>query len=319
MSPSPRACGEGRNHRAIGAVVVALWASACANHASAPISDQSKSLRQPDSEYREVVAGDTLYSIAWESGRDYKELAGWNNISPPYTIKQGQKIRLYPPKTTKSAARTAGQAAHTVQKGETLFSIAARYDVTVAEVADWNGLSAPYTIKPGQRLRVAASSERAVRIAEAKREHRKPVRKSEPDVVASTTPVTVTPKTASSFGSWIWPTEGSALARTNGGASKGIDIGGKPGQPIVAAAAGTVVYQGSGLRGYGQLIIIKHSTDFLSAYAHCNKIVVREGNVIKRGQKIAEMGSTGTDRVKLHFEIRHRGTPVNPLDYLPKK
>jgi len=87
----------------------------------------------------------------------------------------------------------------------------------------------------------------------------------------------------------------------------------------LAAAPGTVVYQGSGLRGYGQLIIVKHNTDFLSAYAHCDKIVVREGNVIKRGQKIAEMGSTGTDRVKLHFEIRYRGTPVDPLDYLPKR
>jgi lipoprotein NlpD len=109
------------------------------------------------------------------------------------------------------------------------------------------------------------------------------------------------------------------LSRFGTGGAKGVDIGGKPGQSVTAAAPGTVVYQGSGLRGYGQLIIVKHNTDFLSAYAHCDKIVVREGNVIKRGQKIAEMGSTGTDRVKLHFEIRYRGTPVDPLDYLPKR
>ena len=122
------------------------------------------------------------------------------------------------------------------------------------------------------------------------------------------------------FGSWAWPTEGKILARFNAkGPNKGIDIGGRKGQAIRAAARGTVVYQGSGLRGYGKLIIIKHNADFLSAYAHSDRIYVREGNVIKRGQKIAEMGSSGTNRVKLHFEIRRRGIPVNPLKYLPKK
>jgi lipoprotein NlpD len=120
--------------------------------------------------------------------------------------------------------------------------------------------------------------------------------------------------------SWMWPAQGELLERfTANGPNKGIDIAGKTGQPILAAEAGQVVYQGSGLRGYGQLIIIKHDDDFLSAYAHCDKIYVREGNVIKRGQKIADMGSTGTDRARLHFEVRYRGAPVDPLDYLPRK
>lgn len=118
----------------------------------------------------------------------------------------------------------------------------------------------------------------------------------------------------------MWPAQGALLERFSAnGPNKGIDIGGKTGQPILAAEAGQVVYQGSGLRGYGQLIIIKHDDDFLSAYAHCDKIYVKEGNVIKRGQKIADMGSSGTDRARLHFEVRYRGAPVDPLDYLPKK
>lgn len=119
---------------------------------------------------------------------------------------------------------------------------------------------------------------------------------------------------------WLWPTQGDLLERFSAnGPNKGIDIAGKKGQPIIAAETGQVVYQGSGLRGYGQLIIIKHNADFLSAYAHCDKIYVKEGNVIKRGQKIADMGSSGTDRAMLHFEVRYRGAPVDPLAYLPRK
>lgn len=109
------------------------------------------------------------------------------------------------------------------------------------------------------------------------------------------------------------------LKRFGSGGSKGINLAGSRGQPIRAANEGEVVYQGGGLRGYGQLIILKHSAEFLSAYAHCDRIYVKEGDVIKRGQKIAAMGSTGTDRPMLHFEIRYRGTPVDPLRYLPKK
>ncbi len=321
-----------RDHTTLGALVLMLVLAGCAHRAVAPVDEQGKSLRQPESEYREVIGGDTLYSIAWESGRDYRDLATWNGIAPPYTIKIGQKIRLYAPAVITAAtvtapataAKAADPGAHTVQKGETLFSIANRYDVAVPDLASWNGLTAPYALKPGQKLRASAPSERAAK-QERKHEDKKSARKTETVAVAPIARAAATtsnnPKVAAaSFGAWAWPADGSPQARTNAGsASKGIDIAGKAGQPIIAAAPGTVVYQGSGLRGYGQLIIIKHNTDFLSAYAHCDKIVVHEGNVIKRGQKIAEMGSTGTDRVKLHFEIRHRGTPVDPLDFLPKK
>jgi lipoprotein NlpD len=265
------------------------------------------------------VGGDTLYSIAWESGRDYRELASWNSIAPPYTIKPGQRIRLYPPSAATAAPSAAGPNSHVVQKGETLFSIATRYDVAVTDLATWNNIAPPYALKQGQSLRLATSKERPAAKIDNKRNGKKPAQKIPPTVAATKpAPIPVNIKNAS-IRDWTWPTAGNLLSRFSAGGAKGVDIGGKPGQPVLAAAPGTVVYQGSGLRGYGQLIIVKHNTDFLSAYAHCDKIVVREGNVIKRGQKIAEMGSTGTDRVKLHFEIRYRGTPVDPLDYLPKR
>ena len=295
--------------------------SACGVHSSVSVTDRSAPLRQPESEYREVVAGDTLYSIAWESGRDYRELASWNGIAPPYTIKPGQRIRLYPPSAESAAPSASPPNTHTVQKGETLFSIATRYDVAVSELAALNNIAPPYALKPGQTLKLAAAKERpAPAKTENKRNGKKPASKT-PPVAAAPAKQAAPPANAKSASvrDWGWPSDGNLLARFGSGGMKGVDIGGKLGQSVVAAAPGTVVYQGSGLRGYGQLIIVKHNTDFLSAYAHCDKIVVREGNVIKRGQKIAEMGSTGTDRVKLHFEIRYRGTPVDPLDYLPKR
>jgi lipoprotein NlpD len=120
-------------------------------------------------------------------------------------------------------------------------------------------------------------------------------------------------------GSWSWPADGQVLNRYTESDSKGVDIAGTRNAPVRAAANGRVVYQGSGLRGYGQLIIIKHNDEFLSAYAHNDRIHVKEGDAVKRGQKIADMGSTGTDRVKLHFEIRRQGVPVDPLKYLPSR
>jgi lipoprotein NlpD len=123
----------------------------------------------------------------------------------------------------------------------------------------------------------------------------------------------------SGSGAWIWPADGSVQNRYSESDTKGLDISGTRGAAVRAAASGRVVYQGSGLRGYGQLIIIKHNDEFLSAYAHNDRIYVKEGDVVKRGQKIADMGSTGTDRVKLHFEIRRQGVPIDPLRYLPKR
>ncbi len=235
--------------------------TACGTFPLPPVSEQGKVLRQPESEYRVVQPGDTLYSIAWESGRDYQDIARWNHISPPYLIQPGQRLRFFPAAGTTKTSRPEPRS----------------------------------PIRPDNQKKTVP--EKPEPIAPA---HRKPP--------------------AAGQLSWVWPTRGELLERYSAtGPNKGIDIAGKKGQPIFAAEAGQVVYQGGGLRGYGQLIIIKHNVDFLSAYAHCDKIYVKEGNVLKRGQKIADMGSTGADRAKLHFEVRYRGAPVDPQDYLPKK
>ena len=237
----------------------------------APVSEQGIPLRQPQSGYREVQVGDTLYSIAWESGRDYRDLARWNGIPPPYLIKPGQNLRLNPPPGT-------APTTHPVPK--------------------------PPSSSPGQQAAVEKLPNK---------------KKTSPEKTPATAKPLPPPGAAKPL-DWIWPADGPLLERYSAnGPNKGIDIAGRKGQPILAAAPGQVVYQGGGLRGYGQLIIIKHNADFLSAYAHCDKIYVKEGNVIKRGQKIADMGSSGTDQVKLHFEIRYHGAPVDPQDYLPKK
>jgi len=251
------------------AVILVLLASC--GFPLAPVSEHGVPLRQLEAGYREVRVGDTLYSIAWESGRDYRDLARWNRIAPPYLIKPGQKLRLFPP---------AG---------------------------------ADQTYRPELKPLPPTSNQRAT--AEKAPEKKKSAEEKPPSPAKQ-----YVAADAAKQLDWIWPTEGALLERYSAnGPNKGIDIAGRKGQPILAAAPGQVVYQGGGLRGYGQLIIIKHNADFLSAYAHCDRIYVKEGNVIKRGQKIADMGSSGADRAKLHFEVRYRGAPVDPQDYLPKK
>lgn len=250
------------------------------------IQEQSRALREPESPFRVVVVpGDTLYSIAWESGRDYRELAIWNKLAPPYTIKPGQQIRVLPPAETEKPEAPSKPVAQSKPAAKT----------TAAK-------SIPP--KPAAKPATPATKTSPAKPAAAKSK-----------TAAGKTPALASPKS----GDWAWPADGQVLNRYSESNSKGLDIGGSKGAPVRAAASGRVVYQGSGLRGYGQLIIIKHSDEFLSAYAHNDRIHVKEGDVVKRGQKIADMGSTGADRVKLHFEIRRQGTPIDPLKYLPKR
>ncbi|WP_250654755.1 peptidoglycan DD-metalloendopeptidase family protein [Alkalimarinus coralli] len=214
-----------------------------------------------------VTKGDTMYSIAWRYGRDYKELADANKIPPPYVIAIGQRIRL-----------------------------------------DLKG-SVP---KAKKKSRVATHKKTTPR--------KKPT-KSKPTVTAKkNTRVSTKSKTVKGV-NWHWPHLGQIIARysSTGNNNKGIDIAGNLGDSVFSAARGEVVYAGSGLLGYGKLIIINHNQHYLSAYAHNDQILVKEGQKIKQGQKIAEMGNTGTNRTKLHFEIRRDGKPVNPLNYLPKR
>ena len=232
-----------------------------------------------------------------------------------------------------SRAEQVTSGSHIVQRGETLYQIAFRYGWDWKALAANNNLRQPFTIYPGQRISLeqrAASVARAVTPTPTTRPSSSaPVRTTPtpvPAPVKSTAqkqPVTKkpapTPAPAALTG-WQWPAQGPLIARfqSNASLNKGIDIAGQLGQPIFSAANGTVVYAGRGLIGYGEMIIIKHDDDFLSAYAHNSRLLVKEGEQVRVGQKIAEMGSSGTDRVKLHFEIRRRGQPVDPLGYLPK-
>ena len=232
-------------------------------------------------------------------------------------------------------AQQVTSGSHVVQRGDTLYSIAFRYGWDWKQLAANNGLRQPFTIYPGQRLSLATS--RAPRTAMAARPPARPVTPAAapPKKPASATPVpaparppaapptpaaTPTTSTSAAVSGWQWPAQGPLIARfqSNDSLNKGIDIAGQLGQPVKSAAKGTVVYAGRGLLGYGDMIIVKHDETYLSAYAHNSRLLVEEGEQVKAGQTIAEMGSSGTDRVKLHFEIRRRGQPVDPLGYLPK-
>jgi len=198
---------------------------------------------------------------------------------------------------------TKGQ--HTVQKGETLYSIAFRYGYDFRELAKINDLGPDYALKPGQKLnlekKLKKSTPQPIKI----------VSKTKTKIVAPTS-VPATKVTA-----WQWPTKGKVVNRyASDKGSKGIDIAANLGAPVVATAGGKVVYSGSGLRGYGNLIIIKHTSEFLSAYAHNSKLLAKEGDWVKIGQKIALVGHSESKINKLHFEIRKSGKPVDPLVYL---
>ncbi|MCY0965580.1 peptidoglycan DD-metalloendopeptidase family protein [Parathalassolituus penaei] len=248
------------------------------------------------------------------------------------------------PSNERSASRNSGSAGNSadyyiVQKGDTLYSIAFRYGMNHLQLAASNGIYSPYTIYPGQKIDVRNGSSRSQTVATSTATsttyavpQTTPVTVSKPTPIVSnpvvvTRPIAVDSPAAPvdpapvSNGKWNWPSNGAILARfsTNEPVNKGIDLAGTMGEPVKAAAAGTVVYAGEGLRGYGNLVIIKHDDTFLSAYAHASRILVQEKDSIKAGQTIAETGSTGTDRVKLHFEIRKNGNPVDPLLYLPKR
>lgn len=211
---------------------------------------------------------------------------------------------------------------HRVERGDTLYSIAWRYGIDFQQLASANSISAPYLIYPGQEIDVSGTKRVVTAPAVARVE--KPSAAPATAVVAATRPAPARPAPApqpqtQALNDWVWPVNGRLIGRfsTRTPVNKGIDIAAPLGESVMAAAAGTVVYAGQGLRGYGNLVIVKHNDTYLSAYAHCSRILVNEQDVVKAGQKIAEIGSTGTDRVMLHFEIRQNGQPVDPLKYLP--
>ncbi len=236
-----------------------------------------------------VQKGDTLYSIALNFGFDYHELADLNGIRNPSVIHAGQEIRLFPAAALPGAVKLAAEPAVIDVKSQPQVS------------------KLPY-------------SERAVaQIEKMQAEPLKVVKIDPPQQVkpVSATDVVVGGEEDESV-QWAMPASGQVIAGFSETENrKGIEIAGKLGQAVSASAAGKVVYAGSGLRGYGNLVIIKHNGTYLSAYAHNSKILVKEGQMVARGQKIAEMGSSDASSVELHFEIRRLGKPVDPARYLP--
>lgn len=228
---------------------------------------------------------------------------------------------------------------HQVRPNDTLYSISWNYNQDYKQVAKWNGLAAPYVVKPGQWIRVVPPTRDAWGNLHPPLPKPRPTKtyqpKPTPKTVVKSKPIPEPAKTAvashpkqtspvvsrsTNMPDWIWPSKGKVIQTYNAKQPRrqGIDISATLGEQVLATSGGKVVYSGNGLRGYGNLIIIKHNAKYLSAYAHNQRRVVKEGDMVKKGQVIAYAGQTESDRVKLHFQIRIDGKPVDPLRYLPK-
>lgn len=307
----------------------------------------------------QVKPGDTLYSIAFRYGRDYRDLASDNGIAAPYNITVGQNIRLTPATATvlpasqtsvtdNSQAQSSVKSTvttnisnkadvaptkdkitgdfYTVKSGDSLMSISRKSGVSYSNLIRINHLQKPYGIYTGQRIYLKSNSS-SESLADRIPQKVVPVAGGNTQATANPTAVPASVATAPtkvvsgksravSGVSWMWPARGTVI-RNFSSTNKGIDIAGSRGQNVNAAASGQVVYSGNALRGYGNLIIINHDNEYLSAYAHNDMLLVKEGQRVKKGQVIAKMGSTDASRVMLHFEIRYRGNSVNPRKYLP--
>jgi len=209
-----------------------------------------------------------------------------------------------------------------VQRGDTLYGVAFRNGIDFRDLAAWNGIGAPYTIYPGQSLRLYPPGGKAVAATGTGSANTTAVRPARPVVTNPPRPVPTKPVAPTTSGvSWRWPADGAVIGRFAAGdaTKQGVDIAGTSGQPVRAAGDGVVVYSGGGLVGYGELVIIKHNEAWLSAYGHNRTRLVNEGQNVKAGQQIAEMGRSGASRDMLHFEIRYNGKPVDPQSYLPRR
>ena len=334
---------------------IALLLAACASNQPAPVVDMSMPSNSPaasaaapavaSGSYR-VVRGDTLYAIAFKHGLDYRDLAAWNGVAAPYKIFVGQELHLSAPARTEPA--TTAPVAVAAKSTESLPEPAPGAAVTtgisgrppVATTApafeDVPPQSAAPAPEPPKAVEPPVAAAPVPAIAPPKpTELQKPVSPPPAPVAAATPPskpapppkpseparADNAPELVSGGVAWRWPSEGKVIgAYVSGEPTKqGIDIGGKSGDPVRAAADGEVVYSGNGLIGYGELIIVKHNANFLSAYGHNRARLVKEGDKVKAGQAIAEMGASASSRDELHFEIRKNGKPVNPLEYLPAR
>ncbi|CAN0621315.1 Lipoprotein NlpD/LppB homolog [Burkholderia multivorans] len=277
--------------RAICVAAFSLLAACATRLDNAPVVDRSGALGTtpgaqpavplgpPPPGFYRVKPGDTLYRIALENGQNYRDIAAWNNLANPNQIEVDQLLRVVPPGSP--AVAGAGVAAAPIVGAAVQ---TAPLSSGPAVPANGNGSGSRAAAAPAVSAAAASSDASA----------------------APSGPVT-----------FAWPARGPVLNGFDDAKNKGVNIGGASGEAVKAAADGRVVYAGNGLRGYGNLIIIKHDATYLTAYAHNRALMVKEGDAVTKGQKIAEMGNSDADRVMLHFEVRRQGKPVDPLKYLP--
>lgn len=279
----------------------------CASHAPAPVEDRAQAAAESRpaaaverTGFYTVKKGDTLYSIALDHGQDYKDIAAWNSLENPNLIKVGQQLRVMPPE---SAAPVAVAKPVSSSGPVEIRSTPAAGANTDSFKREPKGGKQPWSEAAMAKARQGEAAPRPMDnkpVAAAEKPADKPVPQGE-DV------------------DWMWPAGGKLVAPFSEGGGKGVDIAGKAGDPVVAAAAGIVSYAGSGLRGYGNLIVLRHNANLLSVYAHNSKLLVKEKDTVGKGQKIAEIGSSDADSPRLHFEIRRQGKPADPLKFLPPR
>ncbi len=295
-----------------GATTLALLLSACASQQPAPVIIGTASTGATSANTASNPYGANPYepnAAATPADAPYTPPAATAPSSQYGGSTGGTYVPSYAPVDVNAAT-------HTVVRGDTVYNISKRYNITQDNLRAWNGL-ADNTISVGQNLRVKPSGYVAPAVTSAPATQPAATTAAAPAATAAaTTPTVATGGTRTVSGiTWQRPTTGNVIANFSS-TNKGVDIAGTAGQPVVAAADGKVVYAGSGLRGYGNLVIIQHNSTFLSAYGHNQSLLVNEGQTVKRGQTIAKMGSSDASRTQLHFEVRQNGKPVNPTTYV---
>jgi lipoprotein NlpD len=272
--------------------------------ASRPVAPPADDSKEDARGTYTVRKGDTLLRIALDHGQNYRDVVTWNNLANPNDIKVDQVLRVAPPERVAST-QTA--------------------PVSMPEIRPSAPQAQQAPKKAAPRIEKRPNSDA---LADTKKDDNAKTERDEPKIEKPAVVVATAPSIGSGTIvrpddeeklSWMWPSDGKIVATFDEGKNKGIDIAGKPGQQVMAAGAGKVMYAGSGIRGYGNLVIVKHSNSLLSAYAHNRSIVVKEGQNVNKGQVIAEMGDSDADSVKLHFEIRQQGKPVDPSRFLPTR
>lgn len=239
-----------------------------------------------------VRPGDTLMGISRLYGQNVNDLVVWNSLMDPNQLQVGQEVRIAP----------LGAPGGTAAPG----AVAIAPPVEVRPVTPGGATAAAPPVKHEPRGGKQPYTDQAWAALQ-------------PAPVAPQPPAAAPAAAPQPDAAWLWPASGAVIAGFSEATNKGVDIAGKPGDPVIASAAGKVVYSGAGLRGYGKLVILKHDDQYLSAYAHNQNLLVKEGDEVSKGQRIAELGSTDADRPKLHFEIRRQGRPVDPMQYLPSR